>query len=104
MVPIVWLAAGAAAMYFFDPEKGEARRMQMRSRFDQFSTEHPDFVDAAEGKTIHLRNRAKGLLHETRAKIERSIDPPADTSTSMDRGMHGDMSHEAPPDAPDRAA
>ena len=79
MAPVVLIAAGAAAMYFFDPEKGEARRAQLRSRFDQFRDEHPDLVETAEGKTVHLRNRAKGLFHETRAKIERQIDPPLDT-------------------------
>ena len=100
MVPVVWIAAGAAAMYFFDPEKGEARRTQMRSRFDQFRAEHPDLVDAAEGKTVHLRNRAKGLFHETRAKIERQIDPPAD----MHSDLHKDMSKDAPPDGVGRAA
>lgn len=79
MAPVILIAAGAAAMYFFDPEKGEARRSQMRSKFDQFRSEHPEIVDAAEGKTVHLRNRAKGLFHETRAKIENKIDPPINT-------------------------
>ena len=82
MAPVILIAAGAAAMYFFDPEKGEARRTQMRSKFDQFRMEHPDLVDAAEGKTVHLRNRATGLFHETRAKIENKIDPPTDMPNS----------------------
>ena len=78
MAPVVFLAAGAAAMYFFDPEKGEARRAQLRGRFNSFKDEHPDLVEMADVKTEHLRNRAKGLLRETRTKIEHQIDPPAD--------------------------
>ena len=94
MIPVVWIAAGAAAMYFFDPEKGEARRTQIRSKFDQFRTEHPELVDAAEGKTVHLRNRAKGLFHETRAKIEKKIDPPTDMPDSASGASPNDpMDH-----------
>jgi hypothetical protein len=78
MAPVVFLAAGAAAMYFFDPEKGEARRAQLRGRFDSFRNDHPDLVEMADDKTVQLRERAKGLLHETRTKIENKIDPPAD--------------------------
>ncbi len=65
-------------MYFFDPEKGEARRAQLRGRFDSFRNDHPDLVEMADDKTVELRNRAKGLLHETRTKIEQKIDPPTD--------------------------
>ena len=51
----------------------------MRSVFDQFRDEYPELVDVAEGKTVHVRNRAQGPFHETRAKIERQIDPPTDS-------------------------
>lgn len=77
MIPVVWIAAGAAAMYFLDPEKGGARRAQISGKMDQFRSEHPDLVDVAEGKSAHLRNRAKGMFHGAGSMIQGAIDPPA---------------------------
>jgi hypothetical protein len=33
---LMWMAMAAAAMYFLDPERGEQRRKQMRSRFEGY--------------------------------------------------------------------
>ena len=35
---IVWMGVAVAATYFFDPELGERRRMQLRRRIQQMRT------------------------------------------------------------------
>ena len=78
------LAAGAAAMYFFDPEQGMHRRNRMMGKVDQFKADHPELVQTAEAKTVVLRERAQGLLDQTKAKIEEKIDPKAPDAKAMD--------------------
>ena len=65
MIPVIWIAAGAAAMYFFDPEQGNRRRAMMRDKMSSLRDEYGDVIEMGEGKAEHLRNRAKGLLHES---------------------------------------
>ena len=33
---MMWMALAAAAMYFFDPDRGEHRRRELRARFDSY--------------------------------------------------------------------
>lgn len=75
MFPALWIAAGAAAMYFFDPDRGSARRNRFRGKVDEFKTEHPELVQTAEAKTVVLRDRAQGFIEPIKAKIQEKIDP-----------------------------
>ena len=60
-------AAGAAAMYFFDPDQGRRRRALVRDKFAWLVDEIGDVRKDAQGRAKHLRNRAKGMMHEARA-------------------------------------
>ncbi len=55
------MAAGAALMYLFDPDRGRGRRARLS---DQAASKINRFGDAACAQTRHLRNRAQGLMHE----------------------------------------
>ena len=33
---MMWMGLAAAAMYFFDPDRGEARRRQLRTKIDAY--------------------------------------------------------------------
>jgi gas vesicle protein len=69
MISFVAVAAGAAAMYFFDPQSGRRRRALVRDKFAWLRDEVGDVREAAEGRAEDLRNRATGVLHETRSAI-----------------------------------
>ena len=58
------LGAGAALMYFMDPEKGRTRRAQMQGKVTGLSN---DLRQGLEGRSKDLSNRAKGLLHEAKS-------------------------------------
>lgn len=62
------LGAGAALMYFMDPEKGRARRAQVQDKMTGVSN---DLRDGIEGRSKDLSNRAKGLLHEAKTAFGR---------------------------------
>lgn len=69
--PFEWLAAfaaGAALMYFLDPVSGRRRRALAR---DQMVHAQHDIAERAQGAVKDLRNRAYGLVAETRGAIER---------------------------------
>ncbi len=56
------MVAGAALMYFFDPQQGGRRRALMRDKLVKYSNDTADVL----GKTSRdLRNRAQGLIAET---------------------------------------
>lgn len=63
------LGAGAALMYFMDPEKGRTRRAQMQDKVTGMSN---DLRQGIEGRSKDLSNRAKGLLHEAKSTFNRS--------------------------------
>ena len=60
------LGAGAALMYFMDPEKGRTRRAQMQDKVNGLSN---DLQRTIEGRSRDLTNRAKGLLHEAKSSF-----------------------------------
>lgn len=69
MVPVIAAAAGAAAMYFFDPQQGGRRRALLRDKFAWFKDEMGDVRETAGGRAEHLRNRAKGMIHEAKKSV-----------------------------------
>ncbi len=63
---------GALTMFLMDPKRGRRRRALARGRLARATHEVRDGVSG----TMHdLRNRARGLLAETRAEIEESDVP-----------------------------
>ena len=60
MTRLRWLALGALAMYFFDPQRGARRRSLVR---DQAVKLTHDVEDAAGVVARDMRNRAQGLAH-----------------------------------------
>ncbi len=71
MKGLMWSAAiGAAAMYFFDPEAGRRRRALLRDHLIHLRTETSKTMDSIDGRIEDLRNRTKGLIHETRSSID----------------------------------
>ena len=60
------LGAGAALMYFMDPEKGRTRRAQVQDKFNGLGN---DLRNEFEGRSKDLSNRAKGLLHEAKSAL-----------------------------------
>lgn len=56
------VAAGAALMYFLDPDRGRRRRALLRDKAVGLSN---DLGEAATGTARDLRNRAQGLVAET---------------------------------------
>jgi hypothetical protein len=92
MLPALWIAAGAAAMYFFDPERGSNRRNRMLGRVDQFKADHPELVQTAEEKSVVLRERAQGFIEPIKTKIQEKIDPPPADLDPIDKaaGKHDD--------------
>lgn len=59
-------AAGAAAMYILDPDRGGRRRALIRDRAVGLSN---DAKDAIDKKSAHLRNKAQGLIHEAKSML-----------------------------------
>ena len=55
------IGLGALLMYFFDPDRGRGRRARCS---DQLTSTVNRLGESAGAKARHLRNRAKGLLHE----------------------------------------
>lgn len=56
------IGGGLAAMFFFDPEQGRRRRALLRDQLVKWTRVARESVG---GRAEDLRNRAKGLAHET---------------------------------------
>lgn len=64
------LGIGALAMYFFDPEQGRRRRALLRDKAMHYNKEAREY---AEATYKDLRNRAEGVVAETRGLVERRL-------------------------------
>lgn len=60
---------GAGVMYLLDPDRGRRRRARLRDRFVHGAHEAEDLGGAAASTARHVRNRARGMLAETRARM-----------------------------------
>lgn len=64
------LGIGALAMYFFDPENGRRRRALARDKATHYGNEAHRYADATYKD---LRNRAQGVVAETRGFVEQRL-------------------------------
>jgi hypothetical protein len=78
-------AAGALAMYIFDPSRGHARRAHLRDRVTHLEHEAEQAVGATR---TDLRNRARGLIAELRGYV-RSRQADDDVLTARVRAKIG---------------
>ncbi len=62
------LGIGALAMYFLDPVSGPRRRAMMRDKMTHYQREAARY---AESTARDLRNRAQGLVAETKGRVAR---------------------------------
>lgn len=60
------IGAGAAAMYFLDPDRGTRRRALVKDKAVGLKN---DAQHAIVGKAKDLKNRATGLAHEAKGLI-----------------------------------
>jgi gas vesicle protein len=60
------LLVGAGAMWFFDPDRGRARRAWIGQKLTRAMNEIGDFARAT-GR--HLRNKSKGYYHDGKAAV-----------------------------------
>jgi osmotically-inducible protein OsmY len=76
---VVYAGGAAAAAYFFDPERGRARRAQAR---DQVGTKLRQAEQTAERELRHVEGKAQGVVHRLSAIPP---EPPADDRALADR-------------------
>jgi hypothetical protein len=60
---IVGIGAGAALMYFLDPDRGNRRRALVRDKALSLNRRTRETI---EGRMEDLGNRTKGLIHEAK--------------------------------------
>jgi osmotically-inducible protein OsmY len=63
---VLGIAAGAAATWLMDPDRGRRRRALVR---DQLVHAGHVLDDSARTNARHLRNRAVGLVHEAKGEL-----------------------------------
>jgi hypothetical protein len=63
---LMGLGAGAALMYFMDPDRGRTRRALARDKALGLSN---DARDRLSGAAQDISNRATGMLHEARKSM-----------------------------------
>lgn len=60
---------GAGVMYLFDPDRGRRRRAMLRDQLIHGAREAEGLGGSAVSSARHARNRARGMLAETRARM-----------------------------------
>ena len=75
----VYAGGAAAAAYFFDPDRGRARRAQAR---DQVGAKLRQAERSTEARLRYAEGKAEGLLHSVSAMPP---EPPADDRALSDR-------------------
>jgi hypothetical protein len=73
---VAGFAGGLATLFFFDSQRGAARRQMLA---DQLVARTNDVIDMSGKKARHLRNQAAGTVAEHRPDV---TEPLADTGTS----------------------
>jgi uncharacterized membrane protein len=83
-------AAGAISMYVLDPDHGRRRRAVMR---DRLASGMSRLDDATSVASRDLRNRARGLAHEFRARLAPEEVPNEVLSARVRARLGGTVSH-----------
>ena len=65
------IAIGAGLMYLFDPDRGRRRRALLRDQVVHGAHEVEDLGGGVASRARHLRNRARGAVHEPRSRLTR---------------------------------
>jgi hypothetical protein len=73
--------AGAAVMYYLDPQQGRRRRALVRDKAIAVSN---DTADAARGQSQRITNKVQGMVAASRARFGHS-DEPVDEQTLHER-------------------
>ncbi|HEX6924234.1 MAG TPA: BON domain-containing protein [Longimicrobiaceae bacterium] len=66
---VLGMMVGAGLMYYLDPDRGRRRRALLRDRLIHRAHEAEDLGEAAASSARHLRNRARGIMAETRSRF-----------------------------------
>jgi uncharacterized membrane protein len=83
-------AAGAFSMYLLDPDHGRRRRAVMR---DRLASGMSRLDDATSVASRDLRNRARGVAHEVRARFTREEVPDEIVCERVRARLGGAVSH-----------
>jgi ribosomal protein S17E len=75
MTALIAFGLGAVVMYFFDPVSGRRRRALLR---DQVDHARHVIADTAQATAKDLRNRAQGMIAETRGAARRTLERDAE--------------------------
>ena len=67
------LLMGAGVMYLLDPDRGRRRRALIRDKVIHGANELQELRATAAGRARDLRNRARGAVHETRARLRSEV-------------------------------
>ncbi len=79
-------AAGAAAMYYLDPDLGRRRRALLCDKVESTARDACDFL---EGKGRHTVNKARGAIHQARRNLGLQPQPPDHTLHEQVRARMG---------------
>lgn len=63
------IVIGAGLMYLLDPARGRRRRALIRDQMVHGAHEIEDLGGGVASRARHLRNRARGAVHEARARF-----------------------------------
>jgi len=70
---LLGMLTGAGMMYLLDPDRGRRRRALIRDQVVHGAHELEGLGGAAGGRARDLRNRAVGMVHETRARLRPEV-------------------------------
>jgi gas vesicle protein len=80
LVVLGGLGLGAAAMYFFDPNKGRNRRAMIKDKAVGLTNDARQAID----KTARdLSNRAQGMMHDAKSLVSENRERQTEEQTGL---------------------
>jgi gas vesicle protein len=80
LVVLGGLGLGAAAVYFFDPNKGRNRRAMLKDKAIGLTN---DARQAIDKKARDLGNRAQGMIHEAKSLVSENRERQTEEQTGL---------------------